>query len=90
MRSSAYQGKRPMRAVWSLLRLLGHLAAKPVARLLTQRLAAWLRAVLGPVRRLRERTSGVERARRRWGAPRTAAATVAPYLDQMAPLSGAC
>jgi transposase len=91
-RGVAYATKKTLMAAagWNLLRLLGHLAAHPAARPLTQRLAAWVRAMRGPVGRLGERPRGVERGGRRWGAPRTAAATGSPYLDQMAPLSGAC
>jgi hypothetical protein len=82
--------KTLMAAVGSnLLRLPSHLAANPAATPLTDLLAAWIGALLGPLGRPRpdsEAWSGPRAA----GAPRTAAAVVALNADQRAFLSGAC
>jgi transposase len=75
---------------WNLLRLLAHRAANPTTPPFARRLAVWVEAMRGRWGRLSERLRGVAGTWRGGRPSKTAAAAVAPYLAQMALLSGGC
>jgi transposase len=91
-RGLSYATKKTLIAAvgWNLVRLLAQWGTNLAEEPMTRRLTAWIRAMRRRCGRLLQRSGGVERARRRWGTPRTATASVAPYLGQMALLSGGC